>query len=75
MRMWQNKKCAITGTDIYFSTKISGNGSASLDRIDSKAGYIIGNVQWVHKDINWMKADFGETEFIEWCKKVAINNP
>lgn len=26
-----------------------------FDRIDPNKGYIIGNVQWVHKHINMMK--------------------
>ena len=52
----QNKKCALSGIDLKFNTKHSiYDGTASLDRIDSLKGYIEGNVQWVHKDINLMK--------------------
>lgn len=46
--------------------------TASLDRIDSKKGYTIDNVQWVHKDINFLKMNFPEIEFFDWCKKVVI---
>ena len=45
--------------------------TASLDRIDSNKGYTKDNVQFVHKDINWMKQDFEQNKFIEYCKKVA----
>jgi len=36
-------------------------------------GYIIGNVQWVHRDINRMKWGMTEDVFIRWCKRVASN--
>ena len=34
--------------------------STSLDRIDSKMGYIKGNVRWVSRAINWMKNDMDD---------------
>ena len=45
-------------------------GTASLDRIDSKKGYIEGNVQWVHKNVNKMKMDLDEKEFFSIVKQV-----
>lgn len=65
----QNKKCALTGIDLNFSTN-SNNATASLDRINSKIGYIVGNVQWVHKDINLMKMNLHEDYFIALCEAV-----
>ena len=38
-------------------------GTASLDRIDSTKGYVRGNIQWVHKDINWFKRDYPKISF------------
>lgn len=69
----QNKKCALTGLELFFDEPgRKGNlRNASLDRIDSSKGYIEGNVQWVHKDINMMKKDYDENYFVEMCKKVA----
>ena len=70
----QNRKCALSGVDIDFNRekfKKIQQFSASLDRIDSSKGYIEGNVQWVHKDINIMKMDLQQNKFIEWCSKVA----
>lgn len=44
--------------------------TASLDRIQNDKGYIEGNVQWVHKDINRMKNIFEQNYFIDICKKI-----
>lgn len=73
----QNGKCALTGIDIWFKSRKSGKErkpTASLDRIDSNRGYVEGNVQWVHKDINNMKQHFGLEEFLTYCKMVTKHN-
>ena len=57
----QNKKCLLSGVDIGFHDK-----TASLDRINSSVGYIIGNVRWVHKIINQMKWDLSDKDFMDW---------
>lgn len=62
-------KCSISG--IY----IEMNGTASLDRIDSSKGYIKGNVQWVHKNVNIMKRSLGQDEFIDICRAIADKWP
>lgn len=70
----QNKKCAITGIDIYFvrnRTTESKSQSASLDRIDATKGYIKGNVRWVHKMVNIIKWHLSDDEFYFWCKKIV----
>lgn len=68
----QNKKCALSGIELYFSNHISLNkGNASLDRIDSSKGYTKGNIQWVHKDINIMKMDLSQNQFIDFCHKIS----
>lgn len=81
--MKQDSKCALSGLHIDFFTQtiLKTNDTishhkhtASLDRIDSKKGYINGNVQWVHKDINKMKQSFSQDYFIKSCKLIAENN-
>lgn len=63
----QNRKCALTGEEIsFYPIK-----TASLDRKNSKKGYIIGNIQWVHKYINVAKSDMSDIEYINWCYKVC----
>lgn len=70
----QGKKCALSGVDLYFGRDIScHNTNASLDRIDSKIGYLEGNVQWVLKDINKLKHDFDEEYFIKLCGLVYLH--
>lgn len=71
--IWQEKKCALSGLSLGFG-RDSKSTTASLDRIDSSVGYIEGNVQWVHKDVNMMKQQLGNCQFIEYCRLVA-NNP
>lgn len=68
----QNKKCALTNLDLILE-KIK-NRTASLDRINNNIGYTKDNIQWVHKDINWMKGTFTQDEFISLCKMVSLNN-
>ena len=53
--------------------KWSNYQTASLDRIDPTKGYIEGNIQWVHKDVNRMKMDFTETRFLELVNLIANN--
>ena len=70
----QNKKCKLSGIDININSNFStdwGSHTASLDRIDSTKGYIIGNIQWVHRDINQIKWNYSEDYFIELCHAVA----
>jgi len=67
----QDRKCALSGIPIAL-----GNiniKTASLDRIDSKKGYVKGNIQWVHKDINRMKNIYGQEQFIKWCRLIAAH--
>lgn len=68
----QNGKCALTGIDLKFaSTARSGDGNASIDRIDSSKDYIEGNIQWVHKDINYMKQEYDQEYFINMCNLIT----
>lgn len=73
----QEGKCALSGIDIDFDPPDgrnlgNSNGTASLDRIDSSIGYIEGNVQWVHKQVNIMKNEYSTQRFLELCS--AIHN-
>jgi len=69
----QNKKCNLSGLDIYFPKRASGYFTASLDRIDSSRGYEINNIQFLHKDVNKIKLDFSQDYFIEICKLISNN--
>lgn len=65
----QKGRCKLTGLEISMS-----DSTASFDRIDSRKGYVQGNVQWVHRKVNVLKMDLPEWEFFEWCRLVAAHN-
>ena len=71
----QNGKCALSGVEITLPPNNQacnhGENSASLDRIDSNKGYVAGNVQWLHKDVNFMKYKFDESYFLSMCRKMV----
>jgi len=73
----QEYKCALSGIPLIMSrtfskdrTNQASSTTASLDRIDSSKGYVLGNVQWVHKDVNLMKNKFDNQYFINMCKNI-----
>lgn len=77
----QKGLCALSGLPIIIECSLGGlskhgyqRRTASLDRIDSSEGYITGNVQWVHKEVNQMKSNRTEKDFIYLCKAVALHN-
>jgi hypothetical protein len=69
----QDRICELSGVAIGWSEK-GLTATASIDRIDSTEGYIKGNVQLVHKDVNFMKQQFDQDYFIELCKCISKNN-
>lgn len=72
----QHGLCALSGVPIWFpSNRATRDGNASLDRIDSSEGYVKGNVQWVHVDVNHMKWDLAQSDFVDYCHKVAALHP
>ena len=77
----QKGKCFYTGRALKISKSIRNNNvnwskiTASVDRIDSNKGYVEGNLQWVHKDINRFKNNYSHDEFIKMCHEVVQGNP
>lgn len=73
----QNGKCALTGWDIYFppTYRQKTQKTASPDRIDNKKGYIKGNIQWIHQDVNYLKSNLDKEYFIKICSAVAKKHP
>lgn len=67
----QHEKCALSGIGLTFYVNGEPNQTASLDRIDNNKGYVQGNVQWIHKDINFMKQTYSNDYFKNMCKLVT----
>ena len=57
----QDKSCAFSGFPLLWGY------TASVDRIDSREGYYKDNIQIVHKQLNMIKRDTPNNQFIEWC--------
>jgi hypothetical protein len=72
----QNRKCKLSNLPIDFETKNHKikTFQASLDRIDNSKGYIVGNIQWIVKEINYMKNKIEESKFLYLCKKINDYN-
>lgn len=70
----QEGKCAISGANLNLvASQAKCNRTlrtASLDRIDSSKGYIEGNVQWVHKEVNDLKSNWEEEKLLDWIKVI-----
>lgn len=66
----QGHKCVLSGLPISACGDFA-NITASLDRIDNTKGYVLGNVQFVHKKINMMRGSLTVGEFVGLCQSVA----
>jgi len=68
--MFQNYNgiCCMSGMYISLEYK---EQTASLDRIDNSKGYEVGNIQWVHKEINMMRGPLSVDRFIELCEFIS----
>lgn len=63
----QERKCAISGEDLFFPKAKKDHYNASLDRKNSREGYNIGNIQWVDRKINLAKQQLSDDDFIKMC--------
>ncbi len=78
-KLWEQQegKCPYTGWELenFAATSLWNNHqlhpkTASLDRIDSTLGYVMGNVQFVSVMANYAKRDFHELQLLEFCNAV-----
>ena len=66
----QSGVCVLTGWPIEWAEK-GLTATVSIDRIDSEEGYLQGNVQLLHKDVNMAKQRYSQEYFTNMCKAVA----
>jgi predicted DNA-binding protein YlxM (UPF0122 family) len=69
----QDGRCSLSGLFLKFPSNgdKATEQTASLDRINSDEGYVIENVQWLHKDINKMKWELNQLKFLELCQIIT----
>jgi hypothetical protein len=68
----QEHKCVLSGLSISFGNRyLKVETTASLDRIDNSKGYVEGNLQWIHKEINKMRGKLPVSEFLGFCKSIT----
>lgn len=68
--------CAITNIPLILSQNGNPNTQASLDRIDSRIGYIKGNVRYTSLSINWLKNNYTDDHLFEFfgiVKEMVVN--
>lgn len=72
-KQWDQQRglCAYSGVPLHFGPTRKVPGTASLDRIDSAKGYEVGNIQWVHKDVNLAKQSLDEETFLSMVAAIA----
>ena len=79
--LWERQKgeCYHTGWNLVLADMVSGwreghtPKSASLDRIDTKKGYVMGNVEFVAYIYNQCKHDWGGADVLEFCLAMVDN--
>lgn len=80
--VWDSQEgiCPLTGEEMVVRGwhKINYGGAvplqASLDRVDSKVGYYVGNVRFVSLIANFAKSSWNDEDVIEFCQKVAARH-
>ena len=74
--LWEKQKglCALTKVPMIHPRdhKHKSPTMASLDRIDSNKGYIVGNVQFVCYSINMAKSNFTEEVFVDFLEMLML---
>jgi len=64
----QDNKCNLSNIEISLEEK-----TASLDRKDSSKGYTIRNVQWIHRNINYMKGNSSDEDTKKFIQQIKDN--
>ena len=61
----QENKCSLTGI------QFDNDNPPSLDRINSELGYTLDNIQLILIQVNRMKSNFTQIEFINMCYRIV----
>lgn len=71
LELWEEQegRCAYSGSEM--TLKYNKNDTYSIDRINSKIGYIRSNVCLCRNDVNWMKMSKTMNEFISLINRIS----
>jgi hypothetical protein len=72
--LWQTQqgRCALTGWPMTMELAAGVvPTNCSIDRIDSKEGYVVGNVQLVCRAANVAKSNLSAAEFVSLCRAIV----
>lgn len=70
----QQGRCYYTGRELSISS-LDMSQKLSLDRLNPKGGYVVGNVVWCSYLVNTMKQNLDEPSFYEFIEKIlAVRN-
>lgn len=76
-KLWfkQRGKCSYSGVELVLPENLQDyrENIVSIDRIDSRVGYIRENIQMVHRNVNYMKGILEEGYFLSLCTLIANN--
>lgn len=72
--LWEKQKgkCAVTGVDLELKRSYNKNYQASIDRIDSKKGYIKGNIRFTSVSVNWLKSNLDDNHLREFFQIASM---
>ncbi|MDB2678458.1 GcrA family cell cycle regulator [Candidatus Pelagibacter bacterium] len=79
-QQWINQKGKCTYTNISLTIKKPGEGRQNLptvisfDRRNNKKGYVKGNVHFVSAQVNVIKSNLPEKDFVKLCKLIYLKN-
>ena len=76
LTQWEKQKgiCPYTGIELVQPKDCNDEAmykKASLDRIDSKLGYVKGNIQFISASANYAKGTMTDEEMVEFCKLIT----
>lgn len=78
LEQWNKQEglCAYTGVKLVHPIRKTDESLvylASLDRIDSSIGYVVGNIQFISAAANMAKNKMSHEQMIEFCKVISEN--
>lgn len=67
----QNGRCALSGVKMRLARGLMDPFCPTIDRIDSRLGYLPDNCQIIALQVNLAKNNLTETAFVQMCRSVA----